>query len=369
MSVILEQELIQGSHFTGNKVILEPILGSLEAIPFLDSQVLKPNLFKMGILQLNQVLITHPGIDLGYNYDPIVTVTENYVDFDGFAVFGHSYCKIRFPEKLFDGRIKQEGTTNIDFNPTFIQNLRTRRYTKDLWLYIDPDGVEFAIDSTSHYLKKIQMPNWWKHAYIELDKFIDRETLEPHGKELHAGDFNKVILSGKAFERLVHELNYHFIAPRQGVRTLAWNNKSIELVYSQASAGASTPVFSINTITPCENPLKTWGIWRIQNLSDIAEYIIQADVYLANKQPSFWVLHARSGVELLLGYTPYTSALWTEKARKPIEKFMKNYQARLINPTRGHRRRRYKPRNRPRSRINFVKEHPGQLTMSDFINS
>jgi hypothetical protein len=367
MSVILDQGLVRGSHIVGSKMVLEPILGSAGALPFLDSQIMNPELFKMGILQLNQILMSHPGIDVVYDYDPIVTVTENYVDFDGFARFGHSYCKIRFPERLFDGGIKQEGVTNIDFNEIFIRNLRSRRYMENLWLYIDPEGVEFAFDSNSYHMKKIQMPKWWKDAYSELDKYVDRETMETHGTGSQIGEFNKVILSGKAFEQLVRELGYYFLAPRQGVRSLLWKDKSVELVYNKPTTDEVKSIFSVNAITACEEPLKTSGVWRVQNLSDIAGYIIQADVYLANKEPNFWVLHARSGVKLLLGYTPYTSTLWTEKARKSVEELLRNPYSDLALPPRRQRKRRYKPRNKPRSRINFVEEHPGQRTMPEFL--
>ena len=118
----------------------------------------------------------------------------------------------------------------------------------------------------------------------------------------------------------------------------------------QKQAGTSVKLIKASI----ENTIRTWGVWRTRLLSDIADQIIQADVYIAEKLPSFWVLHARSGVQLLLGYTPYTSALWTETARKEVERLLKDPYGDFIPPRRRRRTRRYKRKNKPRARINFV---------------
>ncbi len=365
MSVISEQELVYGSYIAGNNIILEPVL-KINKIPFLATQVLRPDLFREGILQLNQVLIAHPGVNFEGFYDPVVSVTENYVDFDGFAQFAHSYCKIRFPTKLFKERIQQEGTTNVDFNPNFIKDLRDRWHTRNLWLYIDPDGVELAVDNKSHYLERIRMPTWWRDAYQQLNKYVNIETLELHDSGKFSGQFNKVILSGMAFQQLIDEISYSYLVPRNGVRSLLWSGKTVDLALTRTSSKESKSITSVKLLTPCQKSIKSWGVWRILNLSGIARYIIQADVYLAEKQPNFWILHANSGVKLLLGFTPYTNALWTEKARKEVENLLKS----LVNQNaslRRRRRRKYKPRNKPKSRINYVSEHPGQRIILDFI--
>jgi len=361
MSVLLEQELILGSYLTGDKLVLEPQFESNVNLPFIDSQLLNPEIFRLGILQLNQVLMAHPGISLSTIYDPIISVTENYVDFEGFARFGHSYCKIRFPDTLFKNHIRQEGTTSVDFNPSFIRNLRSRYYNQNLWLYIDPDGAKLSINDSAHTLKKISMPKWWKDAYKELRAYVDTETLEPELSE----DFSKIIISGKAFQKLVDQLNYNDRMQSEGVRSLIWENKAVNLV-NRIDSRQVTSSSSINLITPCSKPIKSWGVWRIQNLSDIAQYIIQADVYIAERLPTFWILHARSGVQLLVGFTPYTGALWTEKARKEVEDLLKNPYS-LNLPPRRRRRRRYNYRKALKDKINFVESHPGQRIIPDFI--
>ncbi|MFX1296395.1 MAG: hypothetical protein ACFFD2_16270 [Promethearchaeota archaeon] len=367
MSVILEQEMLYGSYITGNKVVLEPASNTGQTLPFLHSQIIKPELFKTGILQLNQILMAHPGVKLGFIYDPIVTVTENYVDFDGFARFGHSYSKIRFPEKLFKGGIKHEGSTNVDFNPRFIRNLRNRRYTQNLWLYIDPDRVELTDDRNSYQLKKIKMPSWWKDAYRKLRSYVNIEMLELEVQGKNQEEYNKVILSGKAFQQLVHEVGNSYIIRRKGVRSLLWNDKNVELMFSDRSTNEVKSIASVNIITPCSKSVRLWGVWRINNLSNIANDIIQADVYLARKKPSFWILHARSGVQLLIGYTPFTSALWTKKARTAVDKLIKNPYSNNIVSRQRRRKRLYKSKNKPSSRKNFVEEYPGQRKISDYI--
>ncbi len=367
MSVILNQELNYGSRFAGDKMILEPVIDLKEPRPFLDSQVLNPELFKKGILQLNHILIAHPGVNLNMYYDPIVTVTENYVDFDGFARFGHTYCKIRFPEKLFDGHIRQEGVTNVDFNPGFIRNLRNRYTTQKLWLCIDAEGVDLAVNKDSYHLKKVAVPKWWNDAYVNLKNYVDIENLEPkvYGKE--AEDYTKVILSGQGFQKLVNKVEHSHYSLDKGVRSLLWNNKTVDLVYKTPSKTEVDSSAPIGLITPCDKPVNLWGIWRIQNLSEIAEYIIQADVYMAKKQPSFWLLHARSGVELLLGYTPYTNALWTEKARKEVAYLLEHPYSSSFPSRIPRRRRQYIRRNKQKTRNNFVQNHPGQRIILDFI--
>ncbi len=368
MSVLSELELVQGSHILENRLILEPIIDSKQALPFLESQVINPEVFRAGILQLNQILMAHPGVNLNRIYDPVVSVTENYVDFEGFARFGHSYCKIRFPEKLFSKRIRQEGVTNVDFNPTFIRDLRSRYYTRKLWVYIDPDGIEFAIENRSHLLQKIAMPKWWKDAYKELDNYIDRETLELQFAGENANLYNKVILSGWGFQQLVKEIEYKNLLKKTGVRSLTWDEKSVTLLYNGQNETKSA---SVNLIKPCKERIRSWGVWRIQNLSDIANQIIQADVYIAEKLPSFWILHARSGVELLIGYTLYTNTLWTETARKDIDELLKDpykdFEPRSL--VRRRKRRNIKRQNKIKKRINFAVMHPGQRIIPEYISN
>ena len=366
MSIILEHELVLSRYVSDDKMFLEPIIESNQTIPFLESRVLNPEVFSAGILQLNRILLAHPGVNLNAFYDPIVTVTENYVDFEGFARFGHSFCKIRFPEKLFKERIRQEGVTSVDFNPRFIRDLNSRYHTQNLWIYIDPDGVEFAINNTAHSLKKIKMPRWWKDGYRELENYVDLETMAPQFHHKIAEDYNKTILSGKAFQHLIQEIDYSYIVKDDRVRSLFWDEKSVNLHLGGRQKEEST---SIKLIKSSDKPSRLWGVWRFRNLVDIADQVIQADVYVANKQPSFWVLHARSGVQLLLGYTQFTNAIWTETARKDIEELLKNPNRGLIEPRPQRRRRRYKKKNKPQSRINFVQMHPGQLIIPDFISN
>ncbi len=366
MSVTQAQDLVRSSYLADNKVVLEPLLKPVQALPFMDSQILKPDLFRVGILQLNQVLMAHPTVNLNYIYDPIVSVTEQYVDFDGFARFGHSYCKIRFPEKLFEGGIKQEGRTNVDFNPSFIRSLRQRSYNQNLWLYIDPDGVDLAFNNEEFHLKKIKMPNWWSFAYKNLRRYVNLETMEIEIRGRNIEEYYKVILSGKAFQQLVQDIGYSYTVGNQGVRSLQWYEKSVDLLVNNRSIDEVKRAASINLITSCEKTVNSWGVWRINNLSDIAPEIIQADVYVARKEPSFWVLHARSGIQMLLGYTPYTGALWTEKARAMVDELLKNPYGRN-NISQSRRRRRTKSKNKSLSRQNFVENHPGQRKIPDFV--
>ena len=321
MSVILEHEFINGSYLTGNKLVLEPINLPNETLPFIDSRILKPHLFQTGILQLNQVLMAHPGVSLNRIYDPIVNVTENHIDFEGFARFGHSFCKIRFPETLFEGGIREEGMTNVDFNPNFIIGLRNRRYSQNLWLYIDP-----------------------------LGEISDK--------------YKKVVLSGNAFQHLIEELGFNYTLSNEGVRALLWDERAVKLVFSKRSE-KDVPVSSVKLIKPSNEPIKSWGIWRIQNLLGFAEHIVQADVYLAKKLPSFWVLHARSGVEMLLGYTSHTNALWTETARGEVERLLKNPHADIF----VRRRRRTRRKSKIIYRENFVETHPGQKIIPEFVQN
>ncbi len=367
MSAILEQELIRGSFVSDDQLVLEPLLESSKTVPFLESKILNPELFSAGILQLNRILLAHPGVNLNAYYDPIVTVTENYVDFEGFARFGHSFCKIRFPDSLFKERIRQEGVTSVDFNPSFISDLNGRRlHNRNLWVYIDPDGVEFAFNNAAYNLKKINMPTWWKDGYRELENFVDLDAMIPQFQNNISEEYNKVILSGKSFQKLVHEIDYSYIVKDDRVRSLFWDGKSVNLHFGGRQKEYAA---SIKLIKPSETPSRLWGVWRIRNLVDITEQIIQADVYLANKSPSFWVLHARSGVQLLLGYTPYTNALWTETARNDVEELLKNPNRGIMLPRPRRRRRRYQRKSKPRSRINFVQMHPGQLIIPDFLSN
>lgn len=365
MSVISEQGILPRSYISNDTLVLEPIKHQSSSLPFLKSQLINPELFKAGILQLNQVVMAHPGLDLNMIYDPVVTVTENHIDFEAFARFGHSYCKIRFPETLFKDPIREEGKTNVDFNPKFIRDLRNSRYTRNLWLSIDRNGVDVEIERHVYKLKKITMPKWWNNAYRELKPFLDLEVMEPRYWDEAFENYEKVILSGMAFQNLVQQVENSYFDRDDTLHSLLWNTKTVHLMLGGRDGVCGTPV---NLLKPISKSIRQWGVWRIQNLSEIARHVIQADVYIADKNPSFWHLHVRSGVEVFLAFTPYISSLWTEAAKQEIE-------ALLINPNKFSRSRIPRQREkisrqkrRKKVRVNIVEMYPGQRTILDCLS-
>jgi hypothetical protein len=364
MSVIASQDIIYESYFSGGRVFLEPKVESSRSIPFLETQVLRPELFKAGILQLNETMMAHPGVNLARIYDPIVTVTENYIDFEAFARFAHSYCKIRFPDKLFKDPIRQEGSTNVDFNPRFIRDLSNRFYTNKLWLSIDPEGVGLSLDDSVHLLKKVSVPKWWKPAYKELKRYVRLETMEPRCLDAGTENYRKVILSGNAFEQLIDELKKSYLNRGERIRSLFLDENWVKLLLGGKNAECGA---SVKLLKSCCDSVRLWGVWRIRNLAIIADQIVQADIYASEKHPSFWVLHARSGVEVLFGFTPYTNALWTSAAQKEVENLLKNPYSEFELPPRGRRKRQYRRRRKIRNQKNFVRVYPGQRIIPDYF--
>ncbi len=118
-------------------------------------------------------------------YDPIITVQNDFVEFETFSLDMGTYAKIYFREDAFKNVEHWEvGVTNVDFSKEFISRIRNAKGSLRNML-IDPEGLEIQSDTESMLEKKIPLPESWE---VGLEKI--RTGLKDYKSDFDVKDSN-----------------------------------------------------------------------------------------------------------------------------------------------------------------------------------
>lgn len=180
------------------QVILEPEITQIHQ-PFLVAEIADSQLIAETFYRLHRITKIKTGRIPGhetrvrYRYDPIVTVENDFVDFETFSLDMCFYAKARF----FEGAFKNvehwdQGVTNVDFSKSFISQIRGARELRNV--FIDPEGIEVLSENESIIEKKIPLPENWRTGLETiqnyLGKFEDRSKKSPRRDVLSRIPFN-----------------------------------------------------------------------------------------------------------------------------------------------------------------------------------
>ncbi len=119
--------------------------------------------------------------ELALQKDPIVTVGNSTLRFEGFSHCAGVYVRTDVRAGGFRGDIVASGTTNVDFNPAMISALGGVTRSDDLNMSIGKDEVQVKTGDKDVTERKVPLPNKWIKGLTAVQHYLsgsrERHTL------------------------------------------------------------------------------------------------------------------------------------------------------------------------------------------------
>ncbi len=109
--------------------------------------------------------------------DPIVTVGNSTIRFEGFSHCAGVYIRTDIVSGGFYGEILASGTTNVDFNPPMIATLGAISRNNELSLSVGKDQVEVMTDNNKVIERKVPLPNKWIKGLTSVQYYLANSEL------------------------------------------------------------------------------------------------------------------------------------------------------------------------------------------------
>ncbi len=104
--------------------------------------------------------------------DPIVTVGNSTLRFEGFSHCAGVYVRTDVRSGGFRGDIVASGTTNVDFNPAMVSALGGVTRSDDLNLSIGKDEVQVKTGDKDVTERKVPLPNKWIKGLTAVQHYL-----------------------------------------------------------------------------------------------------------------------------------------------------------------------------------------------------
>lgn len=109
--------------------------------------------------------------------DPIVTVGNQQIRFEGFSHCNSVYTRVDLLEEGIEGEVLECGTTNVDFNSELIQALGKVRKNAHLTLSVGRKEVGFHQEGKSIIERKVPLPTKWIKGLSTVQLYLSQSNL------------------------------------------------------------------------------------------------------------------------------------------------------------------------------------------------
>ena len=234
--------------------------------------------------------------------DPIVSVQPDATFFEAFSLDESIYARVILPHTATRGNQKPVlGTTNIDFGTGLERELARTRSYRPLHLCVGADAVSLETGVSSTVEKKIELPESWVRALVEVQAAL---SLAPVELQLDTCAFADVLA------RLDSQRERH------GPRALVFELQPGELAKVVVQPWGDHYV--IGSQPYCGNEaraIKVWGRRRLRVLRELLPLASELTVRLVDSgMPSFWSIELE-GITLTIGLSGWTAQDWAGRAR------------------------------------------------------
>jgi len=106
--------------------------------------------------------------------DPIVTVGNSHIRFEGFSGCAGVYGRVDVHEQGQEDAFIASGTTNVDFNPEMILALNKVSKHSPLELSVGSKDVEVKTDNDKIVEKKVPLPNRWVKGLTSVQHYLSQ---------------------------------------------------------------------------------------------------------------------------------------------------------------------------------------------------
>lgn len=106
--------------------------------------------------------------------DPVLTSNNSMLRMEGFSACCGVYARVDMSHNAFEGDVKSQGTTNVDFNDPMRAALRRIRAQDAVQFSVGRTEVALEVADTRVVEKKVKLPVRWVKGFSEVQAYLPR---------------------------------------------------------------------------------------------------------------------------------------------------------------------------------------------------
>ena len=156
---------------TGSSLCLSTSSGKSQNPYFFEGRIKQPRLVADMMLVLSQVVRTHFFQPRPPMMDPVLTSSESILRLEGFSGCCGVYVRADLPASMFEGELKEKGTTNVDFNDPMRMALTRVKDQDRVQFAVGKEGVVLSTENETVIEKKVKLPIRWIKGFSEVQVY------------------------------------------------------------------------------------------------------------------------------------------------------------------------------------------------------
>ncbi len=218
-----------------------------------------PFITAKALITLSNVVQSSFNLSTAILRDPIVSVGNEVIRFEGFSHCAGVYAKVDVLPDGHDGELIASGTTNVDFNPPMIAALGSFNKRSKITLSVGKESVGVHYEGKNVVEKKVPLPTKWIKGLTAVQLYMSASEKRMQLNTKQALDLFRTIPKGKT------KADYHLV--KRGTKVMF------------------SPVKSKDAIV-------IGAIYRLQLISHLIPLIDKLVIYAhPNMQSTTWQLH------------------------------------------------------------------------------
>lgn len=251
---------VQESPAESGVFLATPLRANTQSQQFFRGQARQPLLFRDALLWLAELVnarFYRP--DLWRYLDPVVSCEPSQIRLECFSSCASVYGRIDLEADFFNGfALQSRGSTNVNFNPAFIQSLSRLRPDTRAVLEVGADFLSLESACGQAREEKVNLPERWLRGFLQSQALFRRAT---HWQTLPA-------LAARQF---LHQIKASDDRPLW----LALRGKQLQALPIKPSGQTALPVA---------------GLQRLSLLRPLIPHLQGLEIYtVAENGPSLWV--------------------------------------------------------------------------------
>lgn len=160
---------------------------------FFDGQARQPTLFAKALVALSQIIRADFSPKPKPVYDPIVTVEQENLRFEGFSSCNSMYIRLDVGKNALMGHFFAQGSTHVNFNDPILTALSTLKKEQNLHFRISHDAVHMQVNDTYFTEQKVKLSPRWVKALTEVTYELAQLDEKMHLNSVQSRQFWQIL--------------------------------------------------------------------------------------------------------------------------------------------------------------------------------
>lgn len=241
-----------------------------------DGQAKQPLLLAKALVVLSKIIRADFSPRPKPMYDPIVTVAEKQLRFEGFSACNSIYVRLDVFHEALSGNFFSQGTTHINFNDPILTALSTLQKEQKMHVRIAADAVSMQLHKRYFSEAKVKLSPRWLKALTEVQYELSQ---------------------------LDEKMQLDHLQSRQLWQVLPKKSAQSTLYLQQQRQGCQvTPIAP--TAQKQKNSIALHALERLQLLQGLAPYIENIKFYQQQQHGSYALLLSFAHMQLTCLFSP-----------------------------------------------------------------